>query len=146
MKAHISGIISFSILAAATSLAAAQDTQNAIVVGSGNDLRCRLEKGLRITKPGEPITARLVEPVFIGATLAVPEGSTIKGHVSSVSTISFNKRKRRILSGDFTPPRIANVTFDLLVLPDGTSLPIHTDTSVGIRGDLKAQNRTKTHR
>jgi len=53
MKAHISGIISFSILAAATSLAAAQDTQNAIVVGSGNDLRCRLEKGLRITKPGE---------------------------------------------------------------------------------------------
>jgi hypothetical protein len=146
MKAHISRIISFSILAAGTSLAAAQDTQNAIVVGSGNDLRCRLEKGLRITKPGEPITARLVEPVFIGATLAVPEGSTMKGHVSSVSTVSFNKCKRRILSGDFTPPKIANVTFDLLVLPDGTSLPIHTDTTVGIGGVQTAQYLPKSQR
>jgi len=146
MKAHISGIISFSILAAATSLAAAQDTQNAIVVGSGNDLRCRLEKGLRITKPGEPITARLVEPVFIGATLAVPEGSTIKGHVSSVSTVPFNKRKRRILSGDFTPPKFANVTFDLLVLPDGTSVPIHTDTTQGISGMQTAQYLPKSQR
>src|SRR5258707_6669119 len=129
MKAHISGIISFSILAAATSLAAAQDTQNAIVVGSGNDLRCRLEKGLRITKPGEPITARLVEPVYAGTTLAIPEGSTIKGHVSSVSTAPLNKRAGRLLSGDFTPPRTANVTFDHVILSDGTAVEIHTDTT-----------------
>src|SRR5712672_3449288 len=132
MKAHISGIISFSILAAATSLAAAQDTQNAIVVGAGNDLRCRLEKGLRITKPGEPITAKLVEPVYAGTTLAIPEGSTIKGHVSSVSTTPLNKRAGRLLRGDFTPPRTANVTFDHVILPDGSAVQIQTDTTVGI--------------
>src|SRR5882672_9932861 len=108
-------VISFAVFAASASLAAvpdAQSPQSTIVVGSGNDLRCRLEKGLRITKAGEPITAKLVEPVYIGATLAIPEGSTVKGHVSSISTAPLSKRKRRILSGDFTPPKTASVTFD----------------------------------
>src|ERR1700732_3730154 len=53
---------SCSVLAASGSLAAAQDTQspkNMIMVGAGNDLRCRREKGLRITKSGEPIPAKL---------------------------------------------------------------------------------------
>jgi hypothetical protein len=63
MRSYINSIvISFSVLAASASLAAAQDaqsSQNTIVVGAGNDLRCRLEKGLRITKSGEPITAKL---------------------------------------------------------------------------------------
>ena len=90
MKSCINSIvISCSVLAASVSLAAAQDTQppqNTIVVGAGNDLRCRLEKGLRITKSGESITARLVEPVYAGTTIAIPEGSTIKGHVSSISS------------------------------------------------------------
>jgi hypothetical protein len=103
-------------------------------VGSGNDLRCRLDKGLRITKAGEPITARLVEPVYVGTALAVPKGSTIQGHVSSVSTAPLSKRTGRLLSGDFTPPRAANVTFDHLILSDGNSLLIHTDTTVGVGG------------
>jgi hypothetical protein len=56
-----------------------------IAVEAGSDFRCRLEKGLRITKPGEPITEKLVEPVYVGTTIAIPEGSTMKGHVSSIS-------------------------------------------------------------
>jgi hypothetical protein len=71
MKWYINSVVkSCSVLAASASLAAAQDaqsSQNTIVVGAGNDLRCRLEKGLRITKSGEPITAKLVEPVYAGA-------------------------------------------------------------------------------
>jgi len=81
MKSHITRmLISFSVLTVSISLAAAEEaqhSQNTIVVGSGNDLRCRLDKGLRITKAGEPITATLVEPVYIGTILAIPEGSTI---------------------------------------------------------------------
>src|ERR1700726_1226896 len=151
MKSCINSIvISFSVLAASASFfAAAQDTQppqDTIRVGSGNDLRCRLEKGLRITKPGEPITARLVEPVYAGATLAIPEGSTIKGHVSSVSTAPLKKRAGLILRGDFTPPRTANVTFDHVILPDGTALQIHTDTTVGIRDMQTAQYLPKSQR
>jgi hypothetical protein len=150
MKSHITGmLISFSVLTASISLEAAQEaqpSQNMIVVGSGNDLRCRLDKGLRITKAGQPITARLVEPVYIGTMLAIPEGSTIKGHLSSVSTTPLSKRAGRLLSGDFTPHKTANVTFDHLILSDGTSLPIHTDTTVGIGGVKTAQYLPKSQR
>ena len=121
MKSHITGMLfSFSFLTASISPALAQEAQPSpitIVVGSGSDLRCRLDKGLRITKAGEPITARLVEPVYIGTSLAIPRGSTVQGHVSSVSTAPLNKRTGRLLSGDFTPPQTANVTFDQTALP-----------------------------
>jgi hypothetical protein len=150
MKFHVTGmLISFSVLTASVSMAAAQQPQptpNTVVVGSGNDLRCRLEKGLRITKAGEPITAKLVEPVYVGAALAIPEGSTIKGHVSSVSTVALSKRTGRLLNGDLTPPRIANVTFDHLVFSDGTSLGIHTETTVGTSGVQTSQYLPKAQR
>jgi hypothetical protein len=150
MKSHVTEmLISFSVLTASISLAAAQEAQpspNTIIVGSGNDLRCRLDKGLRITKAGQPITAKLVEPVYIGTMLAIPEGSTVKGHLSSVSTTPLSKRTGRLLSGDFTPPKIANVTFDHLILSDGTSLPIHTDTTVGISGVKTVQYLPKSQR
>src|ERR1700739_3974015 len=103
MKSHIASLlIPISVLAASLSVMSAQEphtANNVITVGSGSDLRCRLDKGLRITKAGEPLTARLVEPVYIGAILAIPEGSTIKGHVSSVSTAPLSKRTGRLLSG-----------------------------------------------
>jgi hypothetical protein len=148
MKSYINSVvISCSVLAASASFAAAPDTQppqSTIVVGAGNDLRCRLEKGLRITKSGEPITAKLVEPVYAGTAIAIPEGSTIKGHVSSIS--SAPRRKAQILRGDFTRPRTARVTFDNVIFPDGTAVPIHTDTTIGV-GDVKmAQYLPKSQR
>jgi hypothetical protein len=150
MKSNITGmLISFLVVTAAMPAAnaqKAQPSQNTIVVGSGNDLRCKLDKGLRITKAGEPVTATLAEPLYIGEILAIPKGSTIKGHLSSVSTAPLSKRARRLLSGDFTPPQTANVTFDLLILSDGSSLPIHTDTTVGISGIKTAQYLPKSQR
>src|ERR1700730_1242247 len=140
-------VISFSVLAASLSFAAAQDTQpsqNTIVVGAGNDLRCRLEKGLRITKSGEPITAKLVEPVYAGTTIAIPEGSTIKGHVSSIS--SAPGRAGQILRGDFTPPRTARVTFDIVTFPDGTAVQIRTDATIGVSDVRTAQYLPKSQR
>src|ERR1700733_8149710 len=106
MKFHVTGmLISFSVLTASVSMAAAQQSQpspNTVVVDSGNDLRCRLEKGLRKTNAGEPISAKLGEPVYVGTAFALPEGSTIKGHVSSVSTVALSKRTGRLLNGDLT--------------------------------------------
>src|SRR6202035_2578535 len=122
-----------SVLAASVSvsLAAAQSVlppQSTIVVGAGNDLRCRLEKDLRITKAGEPITAKLVEPVYAGTTIAIPQGSTVKGHVSAIS--SAPRRKGQLLRGDFTRPRTAQVTIDKVILPGGTAVEIHTDLTI----------------
>src|ERR1700746_3141200 len=148
MRSYINSIvISFSVLAASASLAAVQDAQspqNTIVVGAGNDLRCRLEKGLRITKSGEPITAKLVGPVYSGTTIAIPEGSTVKGHVSSISGAP--RRKGQLLRGDLTRPRTANVTFDSVILPDGTALPIHTNSTIGVSDVRTAQYLPKSQR
>jgi len=148
MKSHIHSIvISCSVLAASVSFAAAQDTQppeSTIAVGAGNDLRCRLEKGLRITKLGEPITATLVEPVYAGTTIAIPEGSTVKGHVSSIS--SAPRRRGQVLRDDFTRPRTAHVTFDNVILPDGTAVQIHTDSTIGVSDVKTAQYLPKSQR
>src|SRR6266436_1915901 len=112
----------------------AQDTRSeekVLVVEPGNDFRAALEKGVRLKAVGQPITAKLLEPVYAGEMLAIPAGSTIKGHVSAISTAP-HKRARRLLNGDFTPPKTAHVTFDQLVLSDGTTVPIHSDSAVGL--------------
>src|SRR5467141_2465302 len=107
-------------------------TPETLVVGPGNDFRAALEKGVRLKAPGQPITGRLLEPVYAGEVLAIPAGSTIKGHVSAISTAPMRKRAGRLLNGDFTPPKTAHVTFDQLVLSDGTIVPIQSDSAVGL--------------
>jgi len=128
-------LLSYSALGLAGIPVRAQETRSegkTLVVEPGNDLRAALEKGVRLKAPGQPITARLLEPVYAGEDLAIPAGSTIKGHVSSISTAPMRKRARRFLNGDFTPPKTAHVTFDQLVLSDGTIMPIHSDSVVGL--------------
>ncbi len=103
-----------------------------VVLVPGNDFRAALDKGVRLKSVGQPITAKLLEPVYAGEDLALPAGLTIKGHVSSITTAPMRKRAGRLLAGDFTPPQTAHVTFDQLVLSDGTTVPIHSDTAVGL--------------
>src|SRR5712664_2505710 len=110
----------------------ARSERETLVVQPGNDFRAALEKGVRLKTVGQPITARLLEPVYAGEVLAIPAGSTIKGHVSAISTAPMRKRARRLLDGDFTPPKTAHVAFDQLVLSDGTMVPIHSDSAVGL--------------
>ena len=113
----------------------AQDTRSeekALVVEPGNDFRAALDKGVRLKAVGQPISAKLLEPVYAGEDLALPAGSIINGHVSSITTAPMRKRAGRLLAGDFTPPKTAHVTFDQLMLSDGTTVPIHSDSAVGL--------------
>src|SRR6202521_432407 len=128
-------LLSYSVLGLTGIPVRAQETRpesKPLVVEPGNDFRAALEKGVRLKAPGQPITARLLEPVYAGEVLAIPAGSTIKGHVSAISTAPMRKRAGRLLNGDFTPPKTAHVTFDQLVLSDGTMVPIHSDSAVGL--------------
>src|SRR5467141_1783359 len=127
-------LLSYSVLGLTGIPVRAQETRSereTLVVEPGNDFRAALEKGVRLKAVGQPITAKLLEPVYSGEVLAIPAGSTIKGHVSAISTAP-HKRARRLLNGDFTPPKTAHVTFDQLVLSDGTMVPIHSDSAVGL--------------
>jgi hypothetical protein len=136
MKSSVVWILfSYSALCFAANRAPAQEPRpetKTLLVEPGNDFRAALEKGVRLKTVGQPITAKLLEPVYAGEDLAIPAGSTIKGHVSAISTTPMRKRARRLLNGDLTPPKTAHVTFDQLVLADGTTVPIHSDSAVGI--------------
>src|SRR6266436_6688678 len=128
-------LLSYSTLGLTAIPVRAQETtpeRKALVVEPGNDFRAALDKGVRLKSAGQPITAKLLEPVYAGEDLALPAGLTIKGHVSSITTAPMRKRAGRLLAGDFTPPQTAHVTFDQLVLSDGTTVPIHSDTAVGL--------------
>src|ERR1700688_476025 len=89
-----------------------------LVIKPRDDFRAALEKGVRLKKIGQPVTAKLLEPVYAGENLAIPAGSTIKGHVSAISTVPFGKHAGKMLGGDFTPPKTAQVAFDQLVFSD----------------------------
>lgn len=142
-------LLSYSVLGFTGLPVRAQETEpekKGVVVEPGNDFRAALEKGVRLKAPGQPITAKLLEPVYAGEALAIPAGATIKGHVSAISKASKGKRVRRLLNGDLTPPKVAHVTFDQLVLSDGTTVPIHSDSAVGIGGVANSKYLPKSQR
>src|SRR5882724_5024374 len=142
-------LLSHSVLVLTAISVRAQETtpeRKSLVIESGNDFRAALEKGVRLKAAGQPITAKLLEPVYAGEDLAIPAGSTIKGHVSSISKAAMRKRAGRLLAGDFTPPKTANVTFDQIVLADGTTVPIHSDSSIGIGRVANSQYVPKAQR
>src|ERR1700688_4633158 len=135
MKRNISWILLCYAVLCLTGIpvrAQEQPQRGTLVIKPGNDYRSALEKGVRLKKIGQPVTAKLLEPVYAGENLAIPAGSTIKGHVSAISTVPFGKRAGKMLSGDFTPPKTAHVAFDQLVFSDGTTVQIHTDSAIGL--------------
>jgi hypothetical protein len=141
-------LLSYSVLGLTGIPVRAQETEpekEALVVEPGNNFRAALEKGVRLKAVGQPITAKLLEPIYAGEVLAIPAGSTIKGHVSAISTAP-HKRARRLLNGDLTPPKMAHVTFDQLVLSDGTTVPIHSDSAVGLGRVANSQYLPKAQR
>lgn len=103
-----------------------------LVVDQGAPMWLALEKRLPAKQAGEPVEARLVEPLYAFDRMVVPSGSKVLGRVSKVEPVSRQKRTRAILAGDFTPLREAQIEFDTLVLTDGTRLPLKTKVSAGL--------------
>src|SRR5258708_14684727 len=104
MKRHGAWILlSFSVFGLTGISVPSQDTKpekENLVAEPGNDFRAALQKGVRLKKVGQPITAKLLEPVYAGETLAIPAGSTLQRHVSSLTKVPIHKRVRRLLEGD----------------------------------------------
>src|SRR5437660_4717128 len=116
-------LLSYSVLGLTAISVRAQETtpeRKSLVIEPGNDFRAALEKGVRLKAAGQPITAKLLEPVYAGEDIAIPAGFTIKGHVSSISKSPMRKSAGRLLAGDFTASNNAKVTFEQIVLCDGS--------------------------
>jgi hypothetical protein len=79
----------------------------------------------------EVVTARIVEPVYAFDREVIPAGTDILGRVTAVKSARKLKRVLTLLSGDFTPQRQIEMTFQTLVFSDGTQVPIQTSVVGG---------------
>jgi hypothetical protein len=99
----------------------------------------------------EPVHGRIVEPVYAFDREVIPPGTEVLGSITGFKPGGKLKRLTSMLGGDFTPVREPQITFDTLVLDDGTRLPIESavgigvDTLVRFNGDTKENDAVQPH-
>ena len=98
-----------------------------LTLPKGTPIRVSLLKKVRILKIGDPVTARVLEPVYSFDRVVVPKGSLVTGKVTQIVPVSKLVRTEAILNGNFTPLKNATVEFDTLVLKNGTRMPLDTN-------------------
>jgi type IV secretory pathway VirB10-like protein len=100
-----------------------------MTVPKGASLQVALDREVRVKSVGQPIHARMVEPVYALDRLVLPVGSEVIGEVTKIEGLSAGKRTLSVLNADFTPLRSVEIGFKEIVLPDGRHLPLHTSVT-----------------
>jgi len=103
----------------------------ALTIPKGTPLQIALDQEVRVTKEGQPIHGRVMQPVYAFDRLVVPVGTEATGHISKIEPVSRGHRVRSVLNANFTPARKVDVDFDELVLANGKHVPIHTAVAPG---------------
>lgn len=97
----------------------------AITVPAGSACRVLLLTGVSASKSraGDIVQARLLEPIIVGAHVAVPEGSVLEGHVLRAKPPRWLSRAGSL-----------SLIFTRMILPDGAWFPISASpTSVELK-------------
>lgn len=118
-----------------------------LVVPAGTPIQVTTEHRVRIRKIGEPVSARVVQPVFAFDREVIPAGSILLGRVAKLDPAPRGKRIQTIMAGDFTPQLNPQIEFQTLQLPDGTTRAIKTVPTAG-RGRVvhyAAKKRVRAH-
>ena len=123
--------------ATATTREAGPPVNIALDVPAGTPLRVVLDKEVRVRKAGQPIRAKIAEPVYAYDKLVVPAGSEVSGSVTRLAGVSASRRIIAALDANFSPTRDVGITFDHLRLPDGRTIPLRTQVSPGSQGVLQ---------
>src|SRR5260370_20489594 len=100
-------------------------------VAKGAPLQVAMDQEIRVKKVGQPVHARIVEPVYAFDHIVIPVGSEVVGEITKIESLSEGKRTLAVLNADFTPLRKVEVGFHELVLPDGRRFPLHTSVAPG---------------
>lgn len=103
----------------------------ALTVAKGSPLQVALDQEVRVKKVGQPVHARIVEPVYAFDHVVVPVGSEVIGEITKIESLSNGKRTLAVLNADFTPLRKVEVGFHELVLADGRRFWLHTSVTPG---------------
>ena len=80
----------------------------------------------------EPVTAKIIQPVWSFDRIVIPAGTVAHGTVSTLVPVSRMSRFRAVVGGDFTPLKRAEVTFQSLTLPDGRTVEFQAVPSYGL--------------
>ena len=102
-----------------------------LTVAKGAPLQVALDQEILVKKVGQPVHARIVEPVYAFDHIVVPVGSEVIGEITKIESLSEGKRTLAVLNADFTPLRRVEVGFHELVLPDGRRFPLHASVAPG---------------
>jgi hypothetical protein len=94
-------------------------------VPPGTPLQVALDREVRIKRVGQPLQGHLMQPVYAFDHLVLPLGTRVEGHISEIGKPTGKQLTLSILNANFTPPRPIQVSFDQLVLANGTHLPLH---------------------
>jgi hypothetical protein len=103
----------------------------AMTVPNGTPLQIALDKEVRVRKVGEPITGRVMQPVYIFDHLVIPVGTAATGRISAIDRVPGRTRALNALNADFTPAHKLAVVFDELILPDGRRIDLHATVVPG---------------
>jgi hypothetical protein len=103
----------------------------ATTVPNGTPLQIALDKEVRVRKVGEPITGRVMQPVYVFDRLVIPVGTAATGRISAIDPVPGRTRTLSVLNANFTPSHKLAVVFDELILPDGRHIDLHATVVPG---------------
>lgn len=81
---------------------------------------------------GEPVTARLVDSVWVFDRVVIPAGTPVFGHITELAPVPKMVRAMSMIRGDFTPLKTATVSFDHFTMVDGHRVVLRTEPSRGL--------------
>ena len=90
-------------------------------------LTIRVERNTPM-RAGEPVSGRLLYPIYADNKLLLPKDTAIRGEVVALRS-DHGRRVRAILGGDFTPFHTPVVHFTGIELADGRMLPFASGTT-----------------
>src|SRR5437868_5175854 len=100
-------------------------------VRAGTPLRLYITKRVSY-RLGEPVQAKVAEPVWAFDRIVIPAGTVVHGQVTELNPVPGMERAMSIVRGDFTPLKRAQVRFTNFVLPDGKRFQFDVQPSLGL--------------
>jgi hypothetical protein len=102
-----------------------------LVVEAGTPLRLYITKRVSY-RQNSAVEAKLAEPVWAFDRIVIPAGTPVEGKVAQVNPVPKTQRAIAMVRGDFTPLKLAKVSFSRAVLPSGQAITLDTQPSAGL--------------
>jgi len=116
-------------------------TLSGLTVPAATLVNARLLSGMHtlVSHVNDPVSAEMLEPVYINGSMALPKGTLFDGHITSVRRPSRMRHNGEIA-----------FRFDHVTLPDGQEVPVSAvmtrlENSTGLKGKLDAEGHIEGH-